>query len=145
VQEAGLPPGAGFHLKRGERIYSVLVIAEKEVIGACLAEVLREHGFDVTVAESFAVLSDAVKGRAQEAIDLVILTNTSIPPPRIRSIVPEIRARYPFARIVVLSGYCPDDFVADLMQRGIHGFLPLPYEQDALLAELDGLLSTPTP
>jgi hypothetical protein len=45
----------------------------------------------------------------------------------------------------VLSGYCPEDFVADLVQKGIHGFLTLPYEQDALLAELAGLLSTPTP
>jgi len=35
--------------------------------------------------------------------------------------------------------------VADLVQKGIHGFLTLPYEQDALLAELAGLLSTPTP
>jgi hypothetical protein len=41
----------------------------------------------------------------------------------------------------VLSGYCPEDFVADLRQKGIDGFLTLPYEQDALLKEVDGLLS----
>jgi DNA-binding NarL/FixJ family response regulator len=84
-------------------------------------------------------------GREHETIDLVIVTNTSIPPSRVQSIVPDIRALYPRARLVVLSGYCPEDFVADLMQKGIHGFLTLPYDQDALLAEVGGLLSTPTP
>jgi len=99
----------------------------------------------VTVVESFAGFFDAVKEGEQETIDLVILTNTSIPPSRLPSIVAEIRARYPLARIVVLSGYRPDDFVADLMQRGIQGFLTLPYDQNALLTEIDGLLCTPTP
>jgi DNA-binding NarL/FixJ family response regulator len=99
----------------------------------------------VRVVESFAGFSDVAYGREHGTMDLVILTNTSIPPSRVQSIVPDIRALYPRARLVVLSGYCPEDFVADLVQKGIHGFLTLPYEQDALLAELAGLLSTPTP
>jgi hypothetical protein len=45
----------------------------------------------------------------------------------------------------VLSGYCPEDFVADLKQKGIDGFLSLPFAEDALLQEVADLLSKPTP
>lgn len=95
--------------------------------------------------ESYGGTSDVPQERASETFDLVIVTNTSVPPSRIRTIVPDFRARHPHARLIVLSGYCPDDFVADLVQKGIHGFLTLPYEQNALLKKVDGLLSMPTP
>jgi DNA-binding NarL/FixJ family response regulator len=72
---------------------------------------------------------------------LVIATNTSLPPAHIQSIVPDIKARHPHARIIVLSGYCPECFVADLKHKGIDKFLPLPYEEDALLKEVVWLLS----
>jgi DNA-binding NarL/FixJ family response regulator len=91
--------------------------------------------------ESFGGFSGALHDGPRESFDLVIITNTSIPPPRIQSILPDIKARHPHARLIVLSGYCPEDFVADLRQKGIDGFLTLPYEQDALLKEVDGLLS----
>jgi DNA-binding NarL/FixJ family response regulator len=115
------------------------VIAEKDVIGACLAEVLREHGFDVEVMESFGELHDG----PHETFDLVIVTNTSVPPRQIKNIIPEIKVRLPDARLIVLSGYCPDDFVAELLHKGMDGFLPLPYDQDSLLKRVDGLLSLP--
>jgi two-component system, cell cycle sensor histidine kinase and response regulator CckA len=127
------------------RIHNVLVVAEKDVIGACLEEVLREHGLDVTVAESFGGLSDGLCDGARENIDLAIITNSSLPPSRIPSIVPDIKARHPDARLIVLSGYYTEDFVAELVRKGIDRFLTLPYAQDALLNEVDGLLSMPTP
>jgi hypothetical protein len=45
----------------------------------------------------------------------------------------------------VLSGYCPEEFVADLKQKGIHRFLPLPFEEDTLLTAIAELTSTATP
>jgi len=45
----------------------------------------------------------------------------------------------------VLSGYSPEEFVADLKQKGVDGFLELPFEEDSLLEEVAGLLSQPTP
>jgi len=115
------------------------------VFGACLEAVLREHGCYVTIVESYGRFSDVFQDIARRKFDLVIATNTSIPPAHILSLVPDIKARHPHARIIVLSGYCPEDFVADLKQKGIDGFLPLPYEEDALLKEVTGLLSKPTP
>jgi DNA-binding NarL/FixJ family response regulator len=126
-------------------IHNVLVIAEKEIFGACLGEVLREHGCDVTVVESYNEWSEVSRNTPAETLELVIATNTSLPPSLIRSTVPDIKAQHPGAPLIVLSGYCADDFVADLLQNGADRFLPLPFEQDALLAEVDGLLSLPTP
>jgi DNA-binding NarL/FixJ family response regulator len=107
--------------------------------------VFREHGYHATIAESYGRFSDVLQDIARRKFDLVIATNTSLTPTHIQSIVPDIIARHPHARIIVLSGYCPEDFVEDLKQKGIDGFLPLPYEEDALLKEVARLLSQPTP
>jgi DNA-binding NtrC family response regulator len=112
-------------------------------VGACLEEVLREQGYLVTVVESYTLFCDDVQNGANTRFHLVIATNTSLTPSQLQSIVPDIKARHPHVRIIVLSGYFPDDFVADLRQRGIHGFLPLPFKQSALLEEVAGQLSHP--
>jgi DNA-binding NarL/FixJ family response regulator len=97
------------------------------------------------MAESYGTFSDVFRNITRRKFDMVIATNTSLPPARIQRIVPEIKTRYPRARIIVLSGYYSEDFVADLKKKGIDGFLPLPYEDDSLLQEVAGLLSTPAP
>jgi hypothetical protein len=51
--------------------------------------------------------------------------------------------RYPHARTLVLSGFAPKDFVADLREKGIDAFLALPYEEESLLLEIAWLLSMP--
>ena len=123
------------------------MIAEKETVGVCLDGLLREQGYHVTIAESYDTSSDVSQAmaRTRAMCNLVIATNTSLPPARIRMIVPDIRARYPQARIMVLSGYCPDDFVADLREKGIDQFLALPFKEDALIKEVAELLSKPRP
>jgi DNA-binding NtrC family response regulator len=137
--------GAGFHFVGGGRIHNVLVIAERREFGACLEGVLREHGYHVTIVESYGRFANDLQNISNTQFDLVIATNTSLTPAQIQGIVPDIRARHPHTRIIVLSGYCSDDFVADLRQKGIHGFLPLPFGQTALLEEVAGQLSMPTP
>ncbi len=77
--------------------------------------------------------------------DLVIVTNTSLSPDYIRIVVADIRVRDPHARIIVLSGYSPDDFVEDLEQEGIDGFLALPFEEGELLNEIAKILAKPPP
>jgi DNA-binding NarL/FixJ family response regulator len=95
--------------------------------------------------ESYGGFSEVFQDVARREFDLVIATNTSLPVAHIQSMVPVIKSRHPHARIIVLSGYCPESFVADLKQKGIDGFLSLPYEEDALVKEVAGLLSKPTP
>ena len=113
------------------------MIAEQQEVGPCLERVLEERGYGVTTEESFA--ADETGGREFE---LIIATNTSLTPSQILGLIPAVKARHPDAWIIVLSGYCPEEWVADLERTGIDRFLELPFEVNALLKEVSGLLST---
>ncbi len=107
--------------------------------------VLRGHGYEVTLRETYDTSSDGSPAMAHTKCDLVIITNTSLSPADIRNVIPDIRAGDPHARIIVLSGYSPDDFVADLKQDGIDCFLALPFEEGELLKEVARLLAKSSP
>jgi len=118
--------------RKGGVIHNVLVIAEKHNFGRCLESLLLEQGYHVTTMESY----DILKGLPGMNFDLVIATNTSVSPGQIKSIVPDIKTRYPKCRVLVLSGYFPKDFVANLREIGVDGFHPLPFEEFALLKDV---------
>ena len=99
----------------------------------------------MTVAETYDTSPDVSLATARRMCDLVIVTNTSLSPARIRIVVADIKIRDPHTRIIVLSGYFADDFVADLTQDGIDGFLALPFEEGALLKEVAKILAKPPP
>lgn len=130
--------GSTLLIKRGGTINNILLIAEKQQFGTTLGGVLREHGYNVTLEDSYG--SDDT---ARRKFDLVIATNTSLPCHEIETIIPDIKARCPDACIIVLSGYCTDDWVADLKEKGIDEFLELPYHETVLLKKVAGLLSLP--
>ena len=113
-------------------------------MGACLEGILQGHGYHTTISESYGRFSNVLQYVMRKRFDLVIVTNTGIPPAHIPSIVPEIKARHPHGRIMVLSGYSSEDFVEDLKRKGIDRFLPIPFEENALLGEVASLLSGPT-
>lgn len=114
-------------------------------MGARLEEVLQEHDCHVTVVESYGRYFDIFWRTARDELDLVIAANSSLPPAHLQSLIPDIRAQNPLARLLVLSGYCPEGFIADLKQKGMDGFLRLPYEEEALLKEVGRLLFPPAP
>jgi DNA-binding NarL/FixJ family response regulator len=126
---------AGTPQVRGGTIHNILVVAEKHEVGPCLEEVLRDQGYGVTTEDSF--ISGTFGG---EQVHLVIATNTSMTPSQIRTIIPDIKSQLPNARILVLSGFSDDAWVADLQLQGIDGFLTLPFELEVLVKGVAGLL-----
>jgi DNA-binding NtrC family response regulator len=134
---------AAIPFDRDRSIYSVIVVAQLEGLGDCLEGVLRGQGYQTRITQSYDRFPGGCDGKARVSVDPVIVTNAAVPPDRILSIIPDIKARHPHARIIVLSGNCPGVFVADLTQKGIDGFLPLPFEEDALLPQVATLLSGP--
>jgi DNA-binding response OmpR family regulator len=122
----------------GETIHNILVIAEKREIGPCIEEVLRANGYRVTIEGSYVA-----DGRGDSQCDLVIVTNTSLNPVQILSAVPGIKSRRPMTRIMVLSGYSDEEWIADLKRKGMDKFLALPFEIGVLLGGVAGLLSGP--
>lgn len=116
------------------------MIAERELFGTSLEATLQGQGYHVTLEDAH----DSENTACRE-FDLVIATNTSLSCNRLGAIIPDIKARCPNARIIVLSGYCAAAWVADLKQRGINEFLELPYDEGRLLKEVACLLSAPVP
>ena len=114
-----------------------------QTIGACLSGILREQGYVVTIVESYSNTSEMVPDYRHMIFDLVIVTNTSVSPARIQGFIPALKVDHPRARIIVLSGYCPEDFVSDLKQKGIDAFIPLPFARHGLTRDVAGLLSGP--
>lgn len=105
---------------------------------------LRTRGYQVTIVETYREFSKVFFEEPVVKFDLLIATNTSLQPIDIQTIVPDVKERYPHTCIMVLSGWYPEDFVDDLRQQGIDGFLPLPFEEDVLVKEISRLLSKPS-
>jgi DNA-binding NtrC family response regulator len=123
---------------QGGTIHNILVIAEKQEFGPCLEGVLREHGYHVTIEDSY--VPHAI-GRGP--IDLIIATNTSLSSHQLHEIIPDFKSQYPNSRIMVLSGCFGEDFVENLKEKGIDEFLELPFDANALLGRVGDLLSGP--
>jgi DNA-binding NarL/FixJ family response regulator len=103
--------------------------------------VLRERGYQVTVVESYDEFVEGFAGIARTKFDMVIATNTCLTPSDIQRMIPDLKAQHPHARLMVLSGYCADDFVSGLKEQGIDGFICLPFEEDVLIQEVAGLMA----
>ena len=71
--------------------------------------------------------------------DMVFLTNNSMGPRTIQALVPEIKKKYPHIKIIVLSGYSTPEFVRDLKEQGIDGFLSLPFSRDDLVQKVTSI------
>ena len=107
-------------------------------MGHCLEGALRGHGYHVTLEDSYPPA-----GTGRRPVDLIIATNTSLSCHTIQRMIPNITLEYPGVRIIVLSGYFTEEWVVDLRQKGMDEFFELPYDENALLRGLSGLLARP--
>lgn len=114
-------------------------------MGNTLMGCLCNNGYEATTLESYGKIFDIVEELARRKYAMVIATNTSLSPSQIQYVVPAIKAQFPDARIIVLSGFYSTDFVSDLKQKGVDGCLPLPFEEVVLMNKVDELLSAPIP
>jgi YesN/AraC family two-component response regulator len=73
----------------------------------------------------------------------MIATNTSLQAHQIKVAVSEIKTILPHIHTIVLSGYYSPEFVTDLKQEGIDRFLPLPFNEAALLEDVKACIRTP--
>ncbi len=126
----------------GSDIHTILIIAEARM-GIALTGCVRNQGYESTILESQGTVSNIVAELKRTKYALVIVTNTSITPSQIQTIVPAIKAQCSDIRIIVLSGSHNEHFVSDLRQKGIDGWMPLPFREDVLMNKVDQLLSLP--
>jgi DNA-binding NarL/FixJ family response regulator len=123
--------------------WKALVIAEAATVGFLISALLKREDFDVTVVDPFG--SGSIEAVYREIFtktyDLILPTNNGLTPPKILELIPEIRKKDRDVRIIVLSGYHPPEFVRELEEKDVDGFLPMPFPCEDLVRRVKEALT----
>lgn len=101
-------------LKDIELKNKILVVAAQDNIGKLLSDILSKEGYFVSIVESWGVFKEVLSELKYEQYNMLLLTNNSLQPHHIQSLVSEIKGRYPSLCVFVLSGYKEKDFIVNL-------------------------------
>ena len=118
----------------------LLLVAAKDELGSLLPELLADAGVDVNVVESYGRLGEVYDELSRTDYHNVVLTNNSLSPTDILTVVPEIKRRHRGLKVVVMSGYRTEEFERELEGFGIEAFFPIPFESEQLVASIVELL-----
>lgn len=116
--EPGVKPG----LVAGSGV--ILLVDDEEVIRATLKAVLESLGYRVLLAENGREGVETFR-RLQDQIQLVIL-DMIMPDMGGSETFAEIRAIRPDAKVIVASGYCPEEDLKALQRDGLVAFIQKP-------------------
>ncbi|MEM6795921.1 MAG: PAS domain S-box protein, partial [Acidobacteriota bacterium] len=113
---------------------SILVVDDEPAVRFLARMVLEEYGFKVITAEDGL---DAVETfrRLGDSIDLVLLDLT-MPNMDGEQALAAIQQERPDVRVLLSSGYSRDETMTRFAGRGVTGFVPKPYEVEALVDEV---------
>lgn len=119
----------------------ILVVEDDHAISDMLTDVLKEEGYEVTVAADGAVASDLL---ATTTPDLVLL-DLNLPHRHGVELLKEIRQRGndagSFVPVIILTGvYTSRDDKINSLNAGADDFLPKPFDMIELLARVKSLL-----
>ncbi len=120
---ASRPPPVGV---RG----TVLVIDDEAMVRNVTQRILTKAGHQVLLAESGDHALEVIRARP-EPIDLVLLDLT-MPGLDSASTLDGIRALAPAARIILVSGYAPDERIQAMLARHCNGFIQKPFAAELL-------------
>jgi two-component system cell cycle sensor histidine kinase/response regulator CckA len=120
---------------------TILVVEDNPRVRSAVAGALAQRGFTVLAASDGA---DAlvVAQRHLGKIDL-LCSDCVMPGAPVRQLVERFRRAHPSARVILCSGYSPQDVGAPL--ELIDAFVPKPFAPDALAATIDDLVHGTNP
>ncbi len=110
-----------------EKINILAVDDDKEFL-TLLHDVLKEEGYEISVAES---LPDAIKKVKDILFDLII-TDKNMPEPKGADLINEIKSISPASKIIVLTGFGDVESYLELMNLGIYDYLNKPVKMSEL-------------
>jgi PAS domain S-box-containing protein len=143
-----LLPAAGVRVERGVLpvldtrplggTETILVVDDEEDVRALVARVLQAEGYRVYQAED-GQRAIEVLAQCKDEVDLVVL---DLVMPRMDGVETFRRLREvkPDVRVLVSSGYSPDQEGRDLLEEGAAGFLQKPYDMDQVLRKVREVL-----
>lgn len=118
---------------------TVLLVDDEEIIRDVGSALLGELGITVITAENGKQAIDIMKERGNEIT--VVLLDMIMPVMNGPDCYREIRKITPAAKIIICSGFAPEEMVSKLRLEGIDGFLKKPFRLDRLRATLLSCLS----
>ncbi|GMU58874.1 MAG: hypothetical protein AMXMBFR34_06370 [Myxococcaceae bacterium] len=120
---------------------SILVVEDEPRLRRLVARVLKDFGYSVTDA-----------GSAEEALALgeelharlaLLLTDVRMPGMDGHTLARKLRERHPALKVLLMSGYAPDESVAHDVTSGAVPFLSKPFTPDGLARRVRELLDAP--
>ena len=121
----------------------ILIVDDEELVTLLAQHVLSEQGYRVmTATDGFAAIE--IYRELKDEISLVVL-DFSMPMITGANVFQELQKINPRVPVVLSSGFIDHREMAGMLAKGLRGFIPKPYTQDKLLAEirsvLDGLIA----
>lgn len=108
----------------------VLVVDDEPGMGETLRDILTDEGHEVTVAERGA---RAVELLRQDAELDVVLLDMRMPDMSGAEVFRQLRQLHPELKVVTMTGYSPDDLLAEVEAGGIYATLTKPMDIPRLL------------
>ncbi len=112
----------------------VLIIDDERTIVTYVTETLTRDGYRVIGCINPFEAIEAYK-RSKDSIALVILDYT-LPIMNGQEVFDELRSLNPRVAVMLSSGFAEQKDVNSMLARGLRGFLPKPYTQERLLAQV---------
>lgn len=109
---------------------TVLLVDDEEIVRTVGADLLRELGMDVITAENGRKAIDIVEEKGDEIT--IILLDMVMPVMNGQDCYRGIRRIKPDARIIVCSGFAPEEMVSKLRLEGLEGVIQKPFSLDQL-------------
>ncbi|MEW5742950.1 MAG: PAS domain-containing protein [Myxococcota bacterium] len=120
---------------------AILLVEDEPRLRRLVARVLKDFGYAVTEAgsaEEALALGDEVHGKVA-----LLLTDVRMPGMDGLSLSKTLRARWPALKVLLMSGYAPDEGVTEDLTSGVVPFLSKPFTPDGLARRVRELLDVP--
>jgi PAS domain S-box-containing protein len=117
---------------------TILLVEDEQDIRIVNQNYLERSGYTVVTASNGQSAIDIICGN-QLKIDLVLL-DLKLSDMDGRTLLPYLREHRPSAKVLICSGYGPDDQMEELLDAGVCGFIQKPFTLNELLDKLHEIL-----
>lgn len=116
----------------------VMIVDDEELVTMLAQRVLADEGYRVVTArDGFKAIE--IYRKLQDEISLIILDFT-MPVMDGADVFEELREINPQVSVVLSSGFAEQDRLRAMLAKGLRGFIPKPYTQQKLLAQIRATL-----
>ena len=122
---------------KGERELILLVDDDQDVL-KCTGEILDFEDYRFILAKD-GIEALQIYRRMGGKIDLVLL-DYFLPVMDGDAVFDELKAIDPKVRVVLSSGFAEQAKIGSMLARGLHGFIPKPYDREKLIEQIRSVL-----